>query len=78
MSAKFYDANIGGFKRMMNTPQGTKQDKFNFSQELNFYYTLKLNYDDYTYEVFLKDQLGNLTKVGTDYNPIKWYEYVNP
>ena len=25
-----------------------------------------------------KDQLGNLTKVGTDYNPIKWYEYVNP
>jgi hypothetical protein len=19
-----------------------------------------------------------LTKVGTDYNPIKWYEYVNP
>ena len=78
MSAKFYDASIGGFKRMMNTPQGTKQDKFNFSQELNFYYTLKLNYDDYTYEVFLKDQLGNLTKVGTDYNPIKWYEYVNP
>jgi hypothetical protein len=19
-----------------------------------------------------------MTKVGTDYNPIKWYEYVNP
>lgn len=78
MSAKFYDANIGGFKRMMNTPQGTLSDKFNFSQEINFYYTLKLNYDDYTYEVFLENELGGLIKVGTDYNPIKWYEYVNP
>ena len=78
MSAKFYDANIGGFKRMMNTPQGTLSDKFNFSQEINFYYTLKLNYDDYTYEVFSENELGGLIKVGTDYNPIKWYEYVNP
>lgn len=78
MSAKFYDANIGGFKRMMNTPQGTLSDKFNFSQEINFYYTLKLNYDDYTYEVFLENELGGLIKIGTDYNPIKWYEYVNP
>lgn len=78
MSAKFYDAGIGAFKRMMNTPQGTMQDKFNFSQEIYFYYTLKLNYDDYTYEVFLDNQITPLTKVGTDYSPIKWYEYVNP
>ena len=83
MSAKFYDASIGGFKRMMNTPQGTLHDKFNFDQEINFYYTLKLNYDDYTYEVFLNTEPNpsnppQLTKVGTDYNPIKWYEYVNP
>ena len=78
MSAKFYDASIGGFKRMMNTPQGTLRDKFNFDQEINFYYTLKLNYDDYTYEVFLGNEITPITKVGTDYNPIKWYEYVNP
>ena len=78
MSAKFYDANIGGFKRMMNSPQGTMPDKFNFSQEIYFYYTLKLNYNDYTYEVFLDNELNKMTKVGTDYNPIKWYEYVNP
>lgn len=78
MSAKFYDANIGGFKRMMNSPQGTMNNKFNFSQETYFYYTLKLNYDDYTYEVFLDNELNTMTKVGTDYSPIKWYEYVNP
>lgn len=78
MSAKFYDANIGGFKRMMNSPQGTIQDKFNFSQEIYFYYTLKLNYNDFTYEVFLNNELNAMTKVGTDYSPIKWYEYVNP
>jgi hypothetical protein len=78
MSAKFYDASIGGFKRMMNSPQGDLQNKFNFPQEIYFYYTLKLNYDDYTYEVFLDNELNTLTKVGTDYNPIKWYEYVNP
>ena len=78
MSAKFYDANIGGFKRMMNAPQGTMQNKFNFSQETYFYYTLKLNYSDYTYEVFLDNELNAMKKVGTDYSPIKWYEYVNP
>lgn len=78
MSAKFYDASIGGFKRMMNTPQGTLQDKFNFSQEEFFYYTLKYNYSDFTYEVFLENKLNPLTKVGTDYSPIKWYEYINP
>jgi len=78
MSVKFYDASIGGFKKMMNTPQGTLPDKFNFDQDIYFYYTLKLNYDDYTYEVFLENVITPLTKVGTDYNPIKWYEYVNP
>ena len=78
MSVKFYDASIGGFKKMMNTPQGTLPDKFNFDQDIYFYYTLKLNYDDYTYEVFLENEINPLTKVGTDYNPIKWYEYVNP
>lgn len=78
MSAKFYDANIGAFKRMINSPQGTMQNKFNFSQETYFYYTLNLNYDDYTYEVFLDNELNKMTKVGTDYSPIQWYEYVNP
>jgi hypothetical protein len=83
MSAKFYDASIGGFKRMMNSPQGTINNKFNFSQEFYFYYTLNLNYDDYTYEVFFNNEPNSLKppqliKVGTDYNPIKWYEYVNP
>ena len=58
-------------------------NKFNFSQEFYFYYTLNLNYDDYTYEVFFNNEPNSLKppqliKVGTDYNPIKWYEYVNP
>jgi len=67
----------------MNSPQGTIDNKFNFSQETYFYYTLNLNYDDYTYEVFFNNEPNplkppQLIKVGTDYNPIKWYEYVNP
>ena len=28
--------------------------------------------------LFLDNELNTMTKVGTDYNPIKWYEYVNP
>lgn len=78
MSCKYYDAGIGQFKRMMNITQGELKDKFNFSQDTYFYYTLKLNYDTYEYEVHLNDIITDETRVGTDTKPIKWYEYVNP
>lgn len=78
MSCKYYDAGLGQFKRMMNISQGTYQDKFNFSQEDTFYYTLKLNYELYQYEVYLDNTTTSMTRVGTENNPIKWYEYVNP
>jgi hypothetical protein len=78
MSAKFYDANIGQFKRMMTEPQGLMGNKFNFNNEDYFYYTLNLNYDNYTYEVYLTNPTVTDKRVGTKDNPIKWYEYVNP
>jgi len=78
MSAKFYDANIGQFKRMMTEPQGSMSNKFNFNNEDYFYYTLNLNYDNYTYEVYLTNPTVIDKRVGTKDNPIKWFEYVNP
>lgn len=78
MSCKFYDANIGQFKRMMNVPQGTLTNKFNFSQENYFYYTVKFDYQTYTYEIFLDNETNKMVKVGTEDSPINWYEYVNP
>jgi len=78
MSAKFYDANVGQFKRMINTCQGFFEDKFNFPKEDYFYYRVNLNYNTYKYEVFYEDRVHGLSKAGTSNAPIKWFEYVNP
>jgi hypothetical protein len=78
MSAKFYDARIGQFKRMMTQGQGILSDKFRFNNEDYFYCQVDLNYDDYTYEITLTNPFVTEERVGTKSNPMKWYEYVNP
>jgi hypothetical protein len=88
MTAKFYNAKTGQFTKMMtgrgtdpldntNGPQsdinpGTNQ-KYLFDNTQYFYYTVKLDYQKQTYQVFntFEQRLGaNI--------PIKWFEYVNP
>jgi hypothetical protein len=81
MSAKFFNGKTGSFLRMMNKPQSDPfftSNKFNFNKSLLFYYKVKFDFNDYEYKVYSEDQLGNLTRVGDNLNPIKWYEYVNP
>jgi hypothetical protein len=77
MSAKFFDANTGQFKRLMTKSQGDLIDKFNFNQSDYFYYTVNLNYDNYTYSIYLDTIGGDKNRVGTTSLPVKWYEYVN-
>lgn len=74
MTAKFFDARIGVFVKMMNVPQASllPANQFTFNGEEYFYYTVELDYDKKTYVV--KDYLG--TRIGTG-TPINWYEYVN-
>ena len=74
MSAKFFNAKVGQFIRMINRPQAQISKKYNFKQEKYFYYKTLLDYDNYEYEVIDIDS-GN--RKGTNY-PINWYEYVNP
>ena len=68
MTAKFYDAETGRFKKMMNMPQssigGNFNDddiqpqsaalnaKFTFDSTKYFYYRVKLDYNKQTYQVF--------------------------
>ena len=78
MSAKFFDASIGQFKRMMTVPQGLMGEKFNFNNEEYFYYQVNVDYTGYTYDVTLSNSTVQDLRVGTTSNPIKWYEYVNP
>lgn len=75
MTAKFYDAKQGFFKKMMNLPQSSLTgNKFVFDSTKYFYYRVQLDYENQTYQVF--DMHSNQrTGAGT---PIKWYEYVNP
>lgn len=76
MSAKFFNARKGGFIRMMNAPQSTLGGNYyTFNNENYFYYKVKLNYTNKNYEI-LSTSTNN--RVGTDINPILWYEYVNP
>lgn len=77
MTAKFFDAKIGTFIKMMNRPQSTLigPAKFNFPQEQYFYYKVDLDYNNITYVI--RDVNTN-NRVGTIANPIKWYEYINP
>ena len=73
MTAKFFNARLGGFMRFMNEPQSTfSGNKFLFNESKYFYYRVELDYDKKTYSVF-----NNNTRIGTESTPIKWYEYVN-
>jgi hypothetical protein len=73
MTAKFFDAKIGVFVKMMNTPQSNLPNAYQFRGEDKFYYKTVLDYSTRTYEVFDEnDQRIGLT------NPILWYEYNNP
>jgi hypothetical protein len=86
MTAKFFNAKTGQFTKMMtgrganpiditNGPQVnlSRNNKFYFDSTQFFYYTVRLDYETQTYQVF--NTSGQ--RVGTNI-PIKWYEYVNP
>jgi hypothetical protein len=76
MSAKFFDGKLGVFVRMTNTPQPQiTPSKFTFNGADYFYYEVKLNYQNFNYEV---TKVFNQVRVGDNTSPIKWYEYVNP
>jgi hypothetical protein len=74
MTAKFFDARLGVFVKMMNVPQASTlvPSLFRFNPEDFFYYEVRLDYNEKTYEVW--DVNG---RVGTT-SSIKWYEYINP
>ena len=78
MSGKFYDAKIGQFKRLMTQGQGVLSEKFKFNPADYFYYTVNLDYTGYTYDVSLTNSFVTNMRVGTENEPIKWYEYINP
>lgn len=73
MTAKFFDARLGIFVKMTNTPQCLIPSPFTFNPETYFYYKVILDYDTKTYKIFD----NNDNRVGTT-SSIKWYEYVNP
>jgi hypothetical protein len=61
---------------MTNKPQSViTPNKFNFDNGEYFYYKVKLDYAEKTYQVFRTD---NGTRCGVLLNQINWYEYVNP
>ena len=76
MGAKFFDARLGVYVRMTNTSQPNIGNKFTFNPNDYFYYKLKLDYTNKTYEVYATSNLTQ--RVGIDGFPIQWYEYVNP
>jgi hypothetical protein len=74
MTAKFFDARLGVFVKMMNVPQSSiTSNKFNFDTSKYYYYKVVLDYTKQTYQIF---DFQNV-RIGNG-NPIKWYEYVNP
>ena len=85
MSAKFYNAKTGSFTKMMNMPQSyfsNTANPYDFNAPQFFYYQVKLNYPERTYQVFninpnQTEYLPYGNRVGTP-TSIKWYEYVNP
>jgi len=76
MGAKFFDARLGVYVKMTNTSQPNIGNKFTFNPNDYFYYKLKLDYTNKTYEVYATSNLTQ--RVGIDGFPIQWYEYVNP
>ena len=75
MTAKFFDARNGVFIKMMTVPQTSLSSQTNFNPNDYFYYKLELDYNLRTYRVVNKT---TGVRVGTNINPISWYEYVNP
>ena len=78
MSAKFFDAKIGQFIRLINKGQFSSPlnpgNWWRFNDKDYFYNKVVFNYDNYTYQVFdVENQ-----RIGTENNPIKMYEYLNP
>jgi hypothetical protein len=76
MSAKFFDAKLGVFVKMMNRPQADLPSKFIFDGSKYFFNKVTLNYTTKTYKIF--DGINPNDRVGTESTPMKWYEYVNP
>jgi len=79
MTAKFFDAKLGQFIRLMNRGQFDSSLKnfgnwWRFKDEDYFYNKVVLNYDNKTYQVF---DINN-QRIGTEEKPIKLYEYLNP
>lgn len=78
VSAKFFDARIGEFVRMMNVPQSSlPSNKFVFNTSDYFFYKVVLDYTNFTYEMYYPYDTNNTNRIGNG-TPIKWYEYVNP
>lgn len=77
MSAKFFNAKTGEFIRLTNRPFSSI-GSFKFNQSEYFYYKVKLNYSDYTYEIFDYTSQNNEVRKGSSSDPINWYQYVNP
>jgi hypothetical protein len=78
MSAKFFDAKLGQFIRLMNKGQFSSPlnagNWWRFSDKDYFYNKVVFDYDNKTYQVFdVENQ-----RIGTENNPIKMYEYLNP
>jgi hypothetical protein len=78
MAAKFFNGKTGEFVKMINTPQSSIITSYKFNPSTHFYYKVKLDYNDYTYEVFDYTSQANEVRIGSTTNPIKWYQYVNP
>jgi hypothetical protein len=76
MSAKFFDAKLGVFVKMMNTSQATLPSKFIFDGSKYFFNKVELDLTNKTYKIF--DGVSPNNRIGTVTNPMKWYEYVNP
>jgi hypothetical protein len=81
MTAKFFDARLGIFVKMMNTPQKSPLvgSPFTFNPEDFFYYKVILDYNTKTYQIFDNNSRSSNfgSRVGTT-SSIKWYEYINP
>jgi hypothetical protein len=73
MSAKFFDARIGEFIRMITVQQNTLPNPNIFNTSTYFYRKVVLSYTDRNYEIF---EIPNIL-IGNG-TPINWYQYVNP
>jgi hypothetical protein len=81
MTAKFYNASIGQFVKMMNEPQSSiaPASVYSFDAMKYFYYRVVFDYINKCYRVYRFDpNTNNSVRVGTAGTPITWYEYINP